>query len=147
MKSTQSTKTLPPVPGSFGLPAFRHYLTNKRVLLAAIGVVFVAAAAFNWNWLVAAGIASILLSILPCLVMCGLGLCMHKMMNRSGASQPSQDTTAGSIAASSDAVQSTAATHNMPIGAASCCAGHVPSAVPNSGSANSQVIETAEKEM
>src|SRR5262249_54193299 len=32
--------------------------------------------ALNWSWLVAVGIAPILLSTLPCLVMCGLGVCM-----------------------------------------------------------------------
>jgi hypothetical protein len=39
--------------------------------LVAIGM------AFNWGWFVAAGIAPIILSILPCAVICGLGLCMR----------------------------------------------------------------------
>ena len=38
----------------------------------------------NWNWLVAAGLAPILIVILPCAVMCGLSLCMHKMSDGSG---------------------------------------------------------------
>jgi len=147
MSPSQLTKTLPATPRSFSLSAVRQSLTNRWLLLSAIGVVLVAAAALNWSWLVAAGIASILLSILPCLVMCGLGLCMHKMMNGSGASQPSQDTTAASITASADLIQNAATLSKMPISTASCCAGHVTSAVPNSGPANSQTIETAEKEM
>ena len=45
------------------------------VLVLGAGVLF-AGIALNWSWLVAAGIAPILLSTLPCLVMCGLGVCM-----------------------------------------------------------------------
>jgi len=46
-------------------------------MLVALGAgVLLAGIALNWSWLVAAGIAPILLSTLPCLVMCGLGLCM-----------------------------------------------------------------------
>ncbi|RVH28084.1 hypothetical protein CN211_25985 [Sinorhizobium meliloti] len=42
--------------------------------------------AFNWNWLVAAGVAPPLLSVLPCLAMCALGLCMNRMSrSRDGA--------------------------------------------------------------
>ena len=32
---------------------------------------------FNWGWFVAVGVAPILLSVLPCAVMCALGLCMR----------------------------------------------------------------------
>ena len=35
-----------------------------------------AGAYFNWGWLVAAGIAPLLLTALPCVAMCALGLCM-----------------------------------------------------------------------
>lgn len=60
----------------------RYYLGNRRVLL-----VFVAAVtglAHNWNWLVAVGLAPVLLSTLPCLIMCVFGVCM---MCRSGEQQ------------------------------------------------------------
>jgi hypothetical protein len=40
-------------------------------------------AALNWSWLVAVGIAPLLLTVLPCAVMCGLGLCMHRMAGSS----------------------------------------------------------------
>lgn len=36
----------------------------------------------NWSWLVAAGIAPLLLTTLPCVAMCALGLCMTKMSGR-----------------------------------------------------------------
>lgn len=48
--------------------------TSRIVLLSgvvAIGIFF------NWNWFVAAGVAPIILSTLPCAVMCALGLCMR----------------------------------------------------------------------
>ena len=59
-----------------GLNLARYYLGNRWVLVALGAGVLVAGIGLNWNWLVAAGIAPILLSTLPCLVMCGLGLCM-----------------------------------------------------------------------
>ena len=33
----------------------------------------------GWDWLVAAGVASIIVAAAPCLVMCALGLCMNRM--------------------------------------------------------------------
>lgn len=38
---------------------------------------------YNWSWLVAAGIAPLLLSVLPCVAMCALGLCMSRMKGSS----------------------------------------------------------------
>lgn len=35
--------------------------------------------AFNWSWLVAAGAAPLLLSVLPCGAMCALGPCVNRM--------------------------------------------------------------------
>jgi len=57
----------------------RYYLSNRWVLLALGGAVLVAGAAFNWSWLVAVGIAPILVAVAPCAVMCALGLCSMKM--------------------------------------------------------------------
>jgi hypothetical protein len=54
----------------------RHYLGNRWVLLALGAVVLLAGIGLNWSWLVAAGLAPILISVLPCLVMCALGVCM-----------------------------------------------------------------------
>jgi len=59
-----------------GLNLVRYYLGNRWALLVLGAGVLVAGIGLNWNWLVAAGIAPILLSTLPCLVMCGLGVCM-----------------------------------------------------------------------
>lgn len=57
------------------LYALRYYLGNRRALfvIAALGVG--AGLALNWSWLAAIGAAPILLALLPCAVMCGLGMC------------------------------------------------------------------------
>jgi hypothetical protein len=34
--------------------------------------------AVNWSWLVAVGIAPLILGALPCVVMCAMGLCFMK---------------------------------------------------------------------
>lgn len=49
----------------------------------AIGGLF-----FGWDWLVAAGLAPILLTVLPCAAMCGLGLCMNREGGKSCSSTP-----------------------------------------------------------
>jgi hypothetical protein len=69
--------------------------TRNMVIGAAIlgggGALF-----FGWNWLVAAGLASIVVGILPCLAMCALGLCMNRMGKKEapngGASLPPRET-------------------------------------------------------
>ena len=69
--------------GSLGrdlLYALRYYLGSRRGLLVLAGLAIAMGLALNWSWLAAAGIAPILISVLPCLAMCALGLCM----NRSG---------------------------------------------------------------
>ena len=67
--------------------ATRHSLGGRRVLLALAAVAMAAGLAFNWNWLVAAGIAPLLLGVLPCVAMCALGLCMNKMAGRADSSR------------------------------------------------------------
>jgi hypothetical protein len=60
--------------------AARHYLGGRRGLLVLAGVVVVAgAAALNWSWLAAVGVAPLLLAVLPCAAMCALGLCVGRM--------------------------------------------------------------------
>jgi hypothetical protein len=100
-----------------GLRIVRYYLGNRWVLVALGGVVLVAGIALNWGWLVAAGVAPILLSTLPCLVMCGLGLCM--MCRGSGEKQ----TTASDVAdtTTSSAALGVAKMDDSSAGAATCC--------------------------
>jgi hypothetical protein len=78
-------------------PAARRGWRNPRNLLIGAAVVGGAGAlVFGWDWLVAAGVASIIIAMAPCLVMCALGLCMNRMgkSDQSAAGTPS--TTPGS---------------------------------------------------
>ncbi|SFO68289.1 hypothetical protein SAMN03159463_02670 [Mesorhizobium sp. NFR06] len=65
----------------------RHgvHRSGRRGLIAAGVAIAVASLAFNWSFLVAAGIAPVLLGLLPCAAMCALGLCMNRMTGRSGS--------------------------------------------------------------
>src|SRR3546814_19185011 len=56
----------------------RYYLGGRRGLLILAGLAIAAGLALNWSWLVAVGIAPILIAVLPCLAMCALGLCMSR---------------------------------------------------------------------
>jgi hypothetical protein len=100
-----------------GLHIARYYLGNRWVLVARGGVVLVAGIGLNWGWLVAAGVAPILLSTLPCLIMCGLGLCM---LCRSGEKQTAASRDAAD-AATSFAALGVAKMDNPSAGAATCC--------------------------
>ena len=63
--------------------ALRYWLRGPRGLAALVLSSLVIAAALNWSWLVAVGIAPLVLTVLPCAVMCGLGLCMNKITGNS----------------------------------------------------------------
>ena len=56
----------------------RRYLTGWRGVIVLATVVLAAGLALGWSWLVAVGIAPILISVLPCVAMCALGLCMNR---------------------------------------------------------------------
>ena len=78
--------------------AARYYLSGRRTLIALASIAVVAGLAFNWSWLVAAGIAPVLVAALPCAAMCALGLCMSRMGGRSCSQDTArdQDTPTGS---------------------------------------------------
>jgi hypothetical protein len=65
----------------------RPYLTGWRGLLLLATIALAAGAAFNWSWLIAAGIAPLIVTALPCVAMCALGLCANKMMGKSCATE------------------------------------------------------------
>src|SRR5712671_2090109 len=112
------------------LHAARRYLGGRRGLLILALVAIVAGAALNWNWLVAAGIAPVLITALPCLAMCGLGLCMNKMIGGS-ASPPSPPSSTALPAEPSVSPQVGAAVSSPFAGISSCCgAGEVDQGSP-----------------
>lgn len=72
---------------SIGMPAIFHRLGGKRLLLGGVALALIGAGlAWQWSWLVAIGVAPLLISVAPCVAMCTLGLCMHRMCSRTGSS-------------------------------------------------------------
>jgi hypothetical protein len=51
----------------------RPWLIGGGALLAAPLALYA-----GWDWLVAAGLATMVLALAPCLAMCALGLCMGR---------------------------------------------------------------------
>jgi hypothetical protein len=80
--STTAEPTKPGASFSFGdLPRrARQYLSGTRGLILLAVIVIGAGMAFNWGWLVAIGVAPVILALAPC---AALGLCMNKMGGKS----------------------------------------------------------------
>ncbi len=64
------------------LSAARYYAGSRIWLVAIASTALGLGAFFNWGWLVAAGIAPLLIGVVPCAAMCALGLCMSGMKGR-----------------------------------------------------------------
>lgn len=91
MTLSDPTKPFPRSLTSEVLYAVRYYLGGRTGLIAIAATALGLGAFFNWGWLVAAGLAPILLAILPCAAMCALGLCMggrSKSQSDEGAASP-----------------------------------------------------------
>ncbi len=120
MTTTETTKPANTLQ-QWTLPNFvRRRLESRRILatvsiLVAAGVAIAAAA--NWSWLVVSGAASVLSSALPCLLLCGLGLCIRKFSGGAGAGAIASAATEGS------ADSTPAATSDLATSIASCCSG------------------------
>jgi hypothetical protein len=63
----------------------RHWFRGRRGWFFMAAVIAFAGGVSGWDWLVAAGIAPILVSLAPCLVMCALGLCMKRSPGKDSA--------------------------------------------------------------
>jgi hypothetical protein len=57
---------------------FVRMITGRRMLIGAGALAVALGLAFNWRWLTAIGVTPILVSVLPCVSMCALGLCMSR---------------------------------------------------------------------
>jgi hypothetical protein len=75
-------------------------------LFGAVGVA--AGLTFGWEQLVLFGIAPILISLLPCLVMCGLGLCMMKCKDKKGDTSATTEQQPATMASSTPSQADTA---------------------------------------
>ncbi len=77
--------------GQDQLRSLRPWLRGRRIWWIAGTLALAAGAAFNWSWLVAIGVAPLLVAALPCAAMCALGLCMNRMMGRSCSKEAAPD--------------------------------------------------------
>ena len=75
--------------------AARYYLGSRTGIIAMAVVGLGAAGYFNWSWLVAAGLAPLILAMAPCGVMCAMGLCMRGGSKSPGDAQAPQSDSAG----------------------------------------------------
>ena len=98
----------------------RRYLANRWVLLALGGGVLIAGAALNWSWLVAAGVAPIIISLAPCAIMCGLGLCGMKMMGGSCEKQSASSSGVKDAGVGPDALRANTMDRDR-LGRSNCC--------------------------
>src|SRR5713101_5799416 len=95
MTMPQSTTPTEPSLGRDVLRAARYYLGNRWALLGLASLAVVAGLSFGgWGWLVAAGLAPVILSVLPCLVMCALGICMMGRSDKPQSTAPHDATDA-----------------------------------------------------
>lgn len=83
MSSPETASATKPSLAQDWLYALRYWLRGPKGIAALVVLALVIGAALNWSWLVAVGIAPLLLTVLPCAVMCGIGLCMNKMTGSS----------------------------------------------------------------
>jgi len=80
---------------------FSQGTTLTALAVAGVGAGLV----LGWDSLVALGLSSFILAVLPCAVMCALGLCMHRMSkNEQTSGSPSVTPGTGTQAAKMDSV-------------------------------------------
>ena len=64
-------------------PSLAVRFGRNRLVPGGFALALLAAGlAWQWNWLVAIGVAPLLLSAAPCVAMCAAGLCMRRMSGR-----------------------------------------------------------------
>jgi hypothetical protein len=97
----------------------RHPLRNRWTLVALASLAVTLGLYFGgWAWLVAAGLAPIILSTLPCLIMCGLGVCI---MCSGGQKQSAANRDPADVSTST--ALGVPETGNSSVSAAHCCRG------------------------
>ena len=85
----QMETTMPDPRAPVGVQTIFKWLGSKRLVLAGIALALIATGVtWQWSWLAAIGVAPLLVSVAPCVAMCVLGLCMHRMCSRTGSAVP-----------------------------------------------------------
>ena len=77
MNTTQSKRTSVALTQGMVNVVWPYIGGRLGLIVLAIGIA-AGGMAMNWGWLVAVGVAPILLALLPCAAMCALGLCMNR---------------------------------------------------------------------
>jgi hypothetical protein len=108
MSSPETLGTAKPSLAQDWLAALRYWLGGRRGLIVLAAVVGLAAVALSWGWLVAVGIAPLLLAFAPCAAMCALGLCASRMGAGSCSSKTGATGDAASQAARPEALSAVA---------------------------------------
>jgi hypothetical protein len=83
MSSPEAAGATKPSLAQDWLNALRYWLRGRNGVIVLLVLAIVSGAALSWSWLVAVGIAPLLLAFAPCAAMCALGLCANKMAGRS----------------------------------------------------------------
>ena len=85
----QVETALPNAHASSGALTMFKPLGRARLVLAGLALALIGTGlAWQWSWLITIGVAPLLVSAAPCVAMCALGLCMHRMSNRTGSAAP-----------------------------------------------------------
>ena len=90
MRRSVATSGTAPMIENGTRPRWRLPFGPRGLIVIAVLAV-VAGGIFNWSWLVAAGIAPIILAMAPCGIMCALGLCMMPKRREPSAPQDAGD--------------------------------------------------------
>jgi hypothetical protein len=69
----------------------RSWVSDRRVLAGAGLAVTGTGLGLGWDWLTAVGVAPLIISAAPCLIMCALGLCMMGGSRQASSSQPAPE--------------------------------------------------------
>ncbi len=88
--SVETTKTSGTPPDGNLLDRARRFGGRRGLIVLTVAVIG-AGLALNWSWLVAVGVAPVLLAFAPCAAMCALGLCMNKMGGKSCSDKSAPD--------------------------------------------------------
>ena len=85
--------------GASVLEVLRRSIGNRRGLIIVAIALVIGGLAANWSWMVALGVAPVILSLAPCALMCAVGLCSMKFMGGGSACADSESSTAPKTAA------------------------------------------------
>jgi hypothetical protein len=113
MSSPETAGATKPSLAQDWLSALRYWLRGWRGLIIFVAVIGLAAIGLSWSWLVAVGIAPLLLAFAPCAAMCAVGLCASRMGGGSCASKTGAADEGASQAARAEALPAAAPDPNQ----------------------------------